>query len=165
MSRIRQIGVNGRKIGLIGLDEALEAVRAESGHRSEDEIVRELLRRLELNNYIPGPAREDYAKALRQEYRTVCGEVASPDRNAFPEIKILGQGCARCEKLTSDVLTVLAETGQKADVEHVRDLKAIAACGAWTVPALLIDGRMVCMGRNPSKNEIRGWLQEAGQYR
>ena len=45
------------------------------------------------------------------------------------EIKILGPGCAKCEKTAKLVQAVVAETGAQARVEKVTDMMQIAGCG------------------------------------
>lgn len=74
------------------------------------------------------------------------------------KIKILGIGCAKCreaEKLTREAV---AEAGVEADVEHVTDFKEIAGYGVFSTPAMVIDGKVVCVGKIPKKAEILAWL-------
>jgi small redox-active disulfide protein 2 len=74
------------------------------------------------------------------------------------EIKILGPGCARCEKTAKLVQEVVAETGVDARVEKVTDMMQIAACGVVATPAVLVDGDLKSTGKIPKKDEIAGWL-------
>jgi len=74
------------------------------------------------------------------------------------EIKILGPGCARCEKTAKLVQEVVAETGADARVEKVTDMMQIAACGVVATPAVLVDGDLKSTGKIPKKDEIAGWL-------
>jgi small redox-active disulfide protein 2 len=71
------------------------------------------------------------------------------------EIRILGMGCARCNDLEKRVRDALAELGIAADVEHVKDLKAIAAAGVLMTPGLMVDGKVVSQGKAPSKDELK----------
>jgi small redox-active disulfide protein 2 len=77
------------------------------------------------------------------------------------EIKILGMGCAKCKRLEQMARTVVAETGLSATVTKVQDMDAITAYGVALTPALVVDEKVVCSGRLPSKTEIAGWLGEA----
>lgn len=76
-------------------------------------------------------------------------------------IKILGTGCAKCQRLEQLTREVVAEQGIDASFEHVRDMKEIMAYPITTTPALVIDEEVAVFGRMPSKEEIAGWL-EAG---
>ena len=75
------------------------------------------------------------------------------------EIKILGPGCARCEKTTKVVKEVVAETGCDARVEKVTDMMQIAAHGVVSTPAVLVDGVVKSAGKIPKKDEVAGWLK------
>lgn len=76
-------------------------------------------------------------------------------------IKILGTGCARCQRLEQLTREVAAELGVDAEFEHVRDMKAIMAYPITTTPALVIDEEVAVFGRMPGKDEIAGWLKRA----
>ena len=77
------------------------------------------------------------------------------------QIKILGTGCAKCQRLEQLTREVVAELGVDATFEHVRDMKAIMAYPIMTTPALVIDEEVMVFGRMPSKDEITGWLKQA----
>jgi small redox-active disulfide protein 2 len=51
-------------------------------------------------------------------------------------IKILGTGCAKCQRLEQLTREVVAEQGIDASFEHVRDMKEIMAYPITTTPAL-----------------------------
>ncbi len=75
------------------------------------------------------------------------------------EIKIYGtSNCSRCKGLYELVKEVVAEKDISADVEHVTDIKAVAAAGVMASPSLAIDGKIVASGRVPKKKEIERWL-------
>ena len=67
LSRVRQIGIDGQKVGIIRLDESISEVIALDLTR-EDEIRSALMERIAQHNYIPPPASEAYAKSLMAEF-------------------------------------------------------------------------------------------------
>ena len=75
------------------------------------------------------------------------------------QIKILGTGCAKCQRLEQLTREVVAELGIEAEFDHVRDMKMIMAYPVMTTPALVIDEEVKVSGRMPSKEEIAGWLK------
>ena len=75
------------------------------------------------------------------------------------QIKILGTGCAKCQRLEQLTREVVAELGIEAQFDHVRDMKMIMAYPVMTTPALVIDEAVKVSGRMPSKDEIAGWLK------
>ena len=77
------------------------------------------------------------------------------------EIKILGKGCPKCERLEQLTRAAATELGVDATFDHVRDMDAILAYDIVSTPALVIDEEVMCSGRLPSKQEIAGWLTAA----
>lgn len=77
------------------------------------------------------------------------------------QIKILGTGCAKCQRLEQLTREVVAELGVDATFDHVRDMQAIMAYPIMTTPALVIDEEVMVFGRMPSKDEIAGWIRQA----
>jgi len=74
------------------------------------------------------------------------------------EIKILGPGCAKCHQVEKLVKEAVVETGAVARIEHVTDFKEIAAFGVFTTPSVVVDGKVVSVGKVPRKEEIKGWI-------
>ena len=75
------------------------------------------------------------------------------------EIKILGPGCAKCEKTAKLVQEVVAETGAQARVVKVTDMMQIAGSGVVSTPDVMVDGDIKSTGKVPKKDEIAGWLK------
>lgn len=70
------------------------------------------------------------------------------------DIKVLGAGCANCNKLEQMVFDVLAEQDIDAAVTHITDIKQIAAMGVMSTPALVIEGKVMFSGVVPSKAKL-----------
>jgi small redox-active disulfide protein 2 len=76
------------------------------------------------------------------------------------EIKILGAGCPRCKELEKRTVNALAELNVGADVQKIKDIKAIAKHGVFTTPGLVINKTVKSSGRLPSSDEIKNWINE-----
>ena len=74
------------------------------------------------------------------------------------EIKVLGPGCARCEQTAAHVKEAVAESGIEANIEKVTNAMEIAGYGVFGTPAVVIDGEVKCVGKIPSKEEVKAWL-------
>lgn len=74
------------------------------------------------------------------------------------EIRILGTGCASCQKTERLVREVVAETGVTADVNHVTDFREIARYGVFSTPAVVVDGVVKSTGKIPQKRELMVWI-------
>jgi small redox-active disulfide protein 2 len=76
------------------------------------------------------------------------------------EIRILGSGCPRCQEVEKRTIDVLAELKIAADVQKVTDMKQIMEYKIMATPGLVINGKVKCSGKIPSKDEIRKWVEE-----
>jgi len=76
-------------------------------------------------------------------------------------IKILGPGCARCQQLEKTAREVVKELGIEATVEEVKDMKKIMQYPILTTPGLVIDEKLVCSGRVPTKAEVSTFITTA----
>ncbi|MCG2578619.1 thioredoxin family protein [Dechloromonas sp. XY25] len=74
-------------------------------------------------------------------------------------IKILGSGCAKCNRLEQLTRDAVAELAIEATFEHVKDMDKIMAYPIMTTPALVVDESVLVSGRMPSKDELLGWLK------
>lgn len=63
------------------------------------------------------------------------------------EIKVLGTGCASCKALFKAVEQVVAELGLRAEVAKEEDLAEIMSYNVLTLPALVVDGKVVAKGK------------------
>jgi len=75
-------------------------------------------------------------------------------------IKILGSGCAKCQRLEQLTREVVAELGLTVEIEHVKDMDKILQYPVMTTPALVVNEDVVVAGRMPNKQEIAAWLQQ-----
>jgi small redox-active disulfide protein 2 len=153
---ITQISLGKFRVGVTGLQAAIAELKSWQG-RPDAEIAQALLDRLKPRNYIPAAAQEGYRKAFLREFKKALGEKVEEESNGLA-IKILGPGCSACDRLEQVAITALSELGLPADVEHVRDVKEIAALGVMGVPALLINGEVKAVGSVPSKATLKEWL-------
>ena len=76
-------------------------------------------------------------------------------------VKVLGSGCANCQRLAANVRLALEHAGLAAEVEKVEDLAAIMGYGVTATPALVVDERVVVSGRVPSPTQIAALLRGA----
>ncbi len=75
------------------------------------------------------------------------------------DIKVLGPGCPKCTQTEKVVREAVAESGVEASVEKVTDVMEIAGYGVFGTPAVVVDGEVKSVGKIPSKQDIRSWIQ------
>ncbi len=156
---LTQIALGQFRVGITGLKAAIEELKSWQGS-PDTEIAQALLDRLKSKNYIPSSAHGEYRKAFLREFKKAMGEKVEEERLGL-NIKILGPGCPSCERLSQTVMEALEELSLPAQVEHVRDVKEIAALGVCGTPALLINDQLKAVGQAPSKAILKTWLAEA----
>jgi len=165
LSDVTQIKIGKHKVGFVGLKETFKDMAEIYAEKSDGIVAEELLNRLSKDNYIPDKVQKEYGRAFVREFRKFIGQPFDDENSEGLEIKVLGAGCVLCNSLENEVMEVLSEMNLTADLEHVRDVEQIAKYRVKGTPALIINGKVVCSGRTPSKNKIRKWLEETGVYK
>jgi len=74
------------------------------------------------------------------------------------KIQILGTGCPKCQKLTQYAEAAARELGVAYELEKITDLQRIMAFGVMTTPALVVDGVVKIVGKVPTPEEIKPFL-------
>ncbi|MCG1036769.1 thioredoxin family protein [Polaribacter sargassicola] len=69
-------------------------------------------------------------------------------------IKVLGNGCAKYNKLAKLVTEVVYENNLKVTIEKIEDYIMIMEYNIMTIPALAIDNVITTKKEIPSKEEI-----------
>ena len=75
------------------------------------------------------------------------------------EIKICGPGCANCTKAENIVKEAVAEAGIDAEIHKITDFAEMAKLGVLSTPAIIVNGKIMCVGKVPSKKEVIQWLK------
>ena len=158
---VTRIRINKQSIGIIGLKDVMEEMAEEYSEKSDDKLQAELIKRLSRKNYIPERAKQDYGKAVLREFKKFLGKPNEEEISEGLEIKVLGPGCAQCNKLEKELMEVMAEMNLSAEVEHVTDINEIARYGVMGTPALIVNGKVKSVGSVPPRGKITGWLKEA----
>ena len=155
---IMQISVGDRKIGIVGLKKVMEGLLEKASGMADAECREFLYRGIAGQNYIPPKMEAAYKEALLRAFRAFTGEEADQAPAGTVRIQVLGPGCFNCDEMEKDVREVLAELKIPGDLSHVTDPAEIAKYGILGVPALVINGRIVCVGTVPNRNRIKQWL-------
>ena len=70
------------------------------------------------------------------------------------EIKVIGEGCEKCDKLYENTCLAVKELGLEASIDKVEDLMDIVRLGVMTTPSVMVDGKQIISGRVPKVKEI-----------
>ena len=76
------------------------------------------------------------------------------------DIKVLGTGCANCIKLENFVKEVVAENNLPANLEKITDNTKFMDYGVMLTPGLVVNGKVLVMGKIPTKSTLEHWLKK-----
>jgi small redox-active disulfide protein 2 len=76
-------------------------------------------------------------------------------------IKVVGSGCANCEKLEQLCRDVVNDNNIDAEIEKITDVNTFADLGILLTPGLLLNNKVVSSGKIPTKWTLENWIKEA----
>jgi small redox-active disulfide protein 2 len=76
-------------------------------------------------------------------------------------IKILGSGCANCQKVEQIAKKVVATLSVDATFQKVTEMQDIMKYPILSTPGLVVNEKLVCAGRIPSEAEVTTWVTSA----
>jgi small redox-active disulfide protein 2 len=74
------------------------------------------------------------------------------------QIKILGTGCPKCEKLADVVKRAAEDSGIEYSLEKVTNIDEIMKYRVMMTPALVVDGIVKVVGKVPSEEDVKKML-------
>lgn len=73
-------------------------------------------------------------------------------------IKVLGGGCRSCEALLKATKEAIEKKGVNAEIEYITDMEKIMKYGVMSMPVLMIDEKVVSVGKVLKAREIEKLL-------
>ena len=77
-------------------------------------------------------------------------------------IKILGSGCKNCHALLENTQAALKNMGLSIEPEYVTDMEKIMAYGVMSMPALVVNEKVVSMGKVLKAADVEKLLHKLG---
>ena len=75
-------------------------------------------------------------------------------------IKILGSGCAKCNKLYEMADKAAGELSIEYQMEKVTDMAKFVEFGVMITPAMVVDGKVKVSGSVPPLDKLKQLIQE-----
>jgi small redox-active disulfide protein 2 len=83
------------------------------------------------------------------------------NKESIMDVKVLGTGCAKCQKLYDVALQAVEAAGVDAQVTKVEKIDEIITYGVAVTPGLVINGKVKSAGKLPDVKQVAAWLKEA----
>ena len=77
-------------------------------------------------------------------------------------IKVLGSGCKNCHALWEASKAAVQNMGLNVDVEYVTDMETIMGYGVMSMPALVVNEKVVSMGKVLKAADVEKLLRKLG---
>lgn len=77
-------------------------------------------------------------------------------------IKVLGSGCKNCHELFENAKKAAADLGLPVEVEYITDMEKVTSYGVMSMPALVVNEKVVSMGKVLKPVEVIKLLGKLG---
>lgn len=77
-------------------------------------------------------------------------------------IKVLGAGCKSCHEQYENVKQAVRDMGLSVEVEYITDMQKIMEYGVMSMPALVVNEKVVAMGKVLKSADVMALLHKLG---
>lgn len=118
-----------------------------------------------------GKRKEDGGKAAACACNGACGTYEAENvngsccdeaSNGICCIKVLGSGCKNCHALLENTKAALNNMGLSIQPEYVTDMEKIMTYGVMSMPALVVNEKVVSMGKVLKAGDVEKLLHKLG---
>ena len=90
-----------------------------------------------------------------------CGNAAKEEAccaeriGAITSVKVLGAGCASCHRQYENAKEAIKELGLSVEVEYITDLQIIMNYGVMSMPAIVVNEKVISAGKILSVADLK----------
>lgn len=77
-------------------------------------------------------------------------------------VKVLGAGCKSCHEQYENAKKAIKDMGLSIEVEYITDMQKVMEYGAMSMPALVVNEKVVSMGKVLKSNDVIALLHKLG---
>ena len=81
------------------------------------------------------------------EVSEITNDCCSEAKNGICCIKVLGAGCKSCHEQYENAKEAVKAMGLSVEVEYITDMQKVMEYGVMSMPALVVNEKVVSMGR------------------
>ena len=102
-----------------------------------------------------------------EENNCCCGSASNADETSSSccsesSIKVLGSGCKNCHDLFEASKAAVKNMGLTIEVEYVTDMEKIMEYGVMSMPALVVNEKVVSLGKVLKAADVEKLLRKVG---
>ena len=75
-------------------------------------------------------------------------------------IKVLGAGCKSCHEQYENAKTAVKAMGLNIEVEYITDMERVMGYGVMSMPAIVVNDKVVSMGKVLKATDVEGLLRK-----
>lgn len=91
-------------------------------------------------------------------------KTGSPEaKDGISGIKVLGAGCKSCHEMYENVKDAVEAMGLSVEVEYITDMQKVMEYGVMRMPALVVNEKVVSMGKVLKAKEVEALLLSRGK--
>lgn len=105
-----------------------------------------------------GKKKEDTTKTIYCDNSSCVVKEPRKDSSSINNIQVLGTGCASCHKQYENVKKAVSDIGLNIEVEYVTDMKKVMTYGVISMPAIVVNDKVVSMGKVLKVPEVENLL-------
>ena len=98
----------------------------------------------------------------KSEVREVTNDCCSEAKNGICCIKVLGAGCKSCHEQYENAKEAVKAMGLSVEVEYITDMQKVMEYGVMSMPAIVVNERVVSMGKVLKAADVEKLLRKSG---
>lgn len=83
-------------------------------------------------------------------------------KNDILSIKVLGAGCKSCHEQYENTKKAVNNIGLNTEVEYITDLEKVMTYGVMSMPAIVVNEKVVSTGKVLKTNDVENLLHKLG---
>lgn len=81
---------------------------------------------------------------------------------SITDIKVLGAGCKSCHEQYENCKAAVSELGMDLEVDYITDMEKVMAYGAMSMPAIVVNEKVVSVGKVLKTSDVIKLLKKLG---
>lgn len=98
----------------------------------------------------------------KSETREIANDCCPEAKDGICCIKVLGAGCKSCHELYENAKEAVKAMGLPVEVEYITDMQKVMEYGVMSMPAVVVNEKVVSMGKVLKAADVEKLLRKSG---